>query len=182
MSRRMWVLAVGAWLAVVVAGSALTWVAINRAGDQVTGGSDVATTQPGLVSTLGSAPTASTTPSVGPTGPHATASTSRTPTSPRPTQLATPRPTPSAPRTSATVAHSETRTWTGTAGFVTVSCSGRQARLKGASPGDGWSYEVGDASGDSVEVKFERGETEVQVHATCPGGTPEFQVESGGGE
>jgi hypothetical protein len=42
---------------------------------------------------------------------------------------------------------------------------------------------VGDASGDSVEVKFRNSESEVQVHASCVGGVPRFEVESeGGGE
>jgi hypothetical protein len=50
--------------------------------------------------------------------------------------------------------------------------------LEGASPSDGWSFERGDDSGD-VEVTFRNGETQVLVQATCVGGEPHFQVESG---
>jgi hypothetical protein len=64
---------------------------------------------------------------------------------------------------------------------VTVSCTGRTVRFKGASPNDGWHVERGDTSGDSIEVKFERSETEVQVRATCASGVPRFQVETSGG-
>jgi hypothetical protein len=59
-----------------------------------------------------------------------------------------------------------------------VSCTGRTVRFKGASPNDGWHVERGDDSGDSIEVKFERDQTEVQVRATCASGVPRFQVET----
>jgi hypothetical protein len=178
----MWVLAVGGWVGVVIAGSALTWVAINRAGDQVNGGSGQSTTEPAVVTTLGTAPAGTPVPSRTPSpgAPIATApgSPRSTPTSSATTTRPSVRPT--AKGSSSPSVRAERRTWTGAAGFVTVSCTGRQARLEGASPSDGWSYEVGDAAGDSVEVKFEKGESEVQVHAACVGAVPRFEVESGG--
>lgn len=186
----MWILAVTLWVAIVIAGSAVTWLAIDRAGQQVTGRPSAAETQPPVVGTLGPAPVASEPPSTpSPSSPHHT----RTPTarpSTTPSQTAPPpaRPTSSGPtkpagqptKTAAPVQRTETRTWTGSAGFVTISCTGSLATFKGASPADGWSYERGDDAGDSVEVKFTNGGTEVQVHATCVGGSPQFQVESGG--
>ncbi|RNM15770.1 hypothetical protein EFL26_06190 [Nocardioides pocheonensis] len=185
----MWTLAVSLWVAIVIVGSAVTWLAIDRAGQQVTGRPSASETKPPVVGTLGPAPVASALPSTpSPSSPaHTrtpTARPSRTPSSTAPPSA---RPTGSGPtkqaspstKTAAPAQRIETRTWTGSAGFVTVSCTGSLATLKGASPADGWSYERGDDSGDSVEVKFTNGGTEVQVHATCVGGTPQFHVESG---
>ena len=193
MSRRMWVLAVTSWVAVVIAGSALTWLAIDRAGQQVTG--STAASQAPVVGTVGPPPSsppapthgASATPSPGhaatgapstPPSPSVTPSTVRpTPRPPTPTKSSGTAPT----QTSQPSPSTQTRTWSGTPGFVTVACTGTQAVRKGASPSDGWSFEAGDASGDSIEVTFRNGDTEVQVRATCSGGVPQFSVESGGG-
>jgi hypothetical protein len=177
----MWFLAVTAWVVVVIAGSALTWVAIDRAGNQVTGNPTQDQTQPAVVGTLGAAPTRS--PKHGPratrtspTGPRATTLPSRTPSAAATSTH--PGGSPSKTTASSPV-QTETRTWSGAAGTVTVSCTGRTARLQGTSPGDGWHVEVGDSSGGEIEVTFKRNESEVQVKATCVGGVPRFQVESG---
>jgi hypothetical protein len=171
----MWVLAVAAWVGVVIAGSGVTWVAIDRAGQQVTSESPGRVTQPAVIGTLGTAPTAPGT-SAG-TSPGTPSASPTTPTGPTPTRPAT---TGTTPRTSAPpAAHTETRTWSGAAGTVTVACTGGTARSRGASPSDGWHAEWGDSAGDEVEVKFEKGEVEVQVKATCVGGVPKFRVESG---
>jgi hypothetical protein len=61
-----------------------------------------------------------------------------------------------------------------------VSCAGRVATNKGASPNDGWHVEQADDPGDDIEVKFERSNSEVKVRATCVNGVPRFEVESGG--
>lgn len=185
MTRRMWVLATTAWIGVVIVGSALTWVAIDRAGKQVTSSSaSSATTQPAVVGTIGSPPIASSTPSHSPTR---GTTPSDHPTSPTQTATVPPTHAPtkssggSTPKSSAPApARTEIRTWSGSAGSVTVSCTGRTVRFKGASPNDGWHVERGDDSGDSIEVKFERNETEVQVRATCSSGVPRFQVEISG--
>ena len=174
----MWVLAAIAWVVVVIAGSALTWVAIDRAGQQVTGDPASAETEPAVVGTVGSSPTPTRThrPSGRPssstlTDPGATSA---------PTQhTTTPTTAPSSNGTGSAV--TQTRTWSGEAGSVTVSCTGRTVRLKGAAAFDGWHVETGDSdSGDDIEVKFERNESEVKVRATCVGGVPHFQVEVGG--
>ena len=183
MSRRMWVLAVASWVGVVIAGSALTWLAINRAGDQVGNGADAEATQPVVVGTVNAPPSArpsrkpAARPNAGPTG--------RPSPSPTPSRTTSPAPAPTrhvvpSPAKSPAPSRSETRTWTGTAGFVTVSCAGSVARLQAASPNDGWSVERGDESGDHVEVKFERNGVEVQVQALCVGGIPQFRAETGG--
>jgi len=177
----MWVLAVTSWIAVVIAGSALTWLAINRAGDQVSSAGDTEATQPVVVGRVDAPPSAP--PSRKPTAdatakPSPSATSSRT-AAPAPTPSPTPRAAPSTPRAPAP-SRSETRTWTGTAGFVTVSCTGSVARLQAASPNDGWSVERGDEAGDHVEVKFERDGVEVQVQALCVGGVPQFRAETGG--
>jgi hypothetical protein len=181
----MWVLASVAWVAIVIAGSAVTWLAIDRAGQQVTGNPDASETQPAVVGTIGSAPTAAAKPSHRPTP---SASVSGTPAVtarptvvvPAPTRAATPRSSSPAPRTPSPPAPSiETRTWTGAPGWVTVACTGSRATFKGASPNDGWSFERGDTSGEEIEVKFGNGATEVQVRATCVAGVPRFQVDSG---
>jgi hypothetical protein len=177
----MWVLAATAWVGVVIIGSALTWFAIDRAGQQVTNSSASAdTTQPAVVGTIGDPPISSSTPTH---SPAALATPSRTPSrtaTTAPTSAPTKKPGGSSPKPAAT-AQTELRTWSGVAGSVTVSCTGRTVRFKGASPNDGWHVERGDDSGDSIEVKFEKNETEVQVHATCVGGVPRFQAETSGG-
>jgi hypothetical protein len=180
----MWTLAVTVWVAVVIAGSALTWLAIDRAGQQVTGSPTASETQPPVVGTIGPAPISTASPSSRHSGGTPRSSGPAAPTSASPTARATSavptkRPSSSATKTSSVAPRTVTRTWTGAAGFVTVTCSGAQATLKGASPADGWSYEPGDESGDSVEVKFSNGTTEVQVRGSCVGGTPQFTVESG---
>ena len=180
----MWILAVAGWVGVVIAGSALTWIAITRAGDQVTRSRDGATTEPAVVATLGTAPTSTeeVRPSLPATPPASSVSPATVapaaPTSPP--RVATPRAHPTPPGPSALPVRTETRTWTGSSGFVTVSCTGREAQLRGASPNDRWSYEVGEASGESVEVTFKRDDEEVQVKASCSDGTPQFRVETGG--
>lgn len=182
MSRRMWILAAAAWALVVVAGSALTWVAIDRAGQQVTGSPSAGETQPVVVGTIGAAPTK--TPKPGHTASPTTVppTTSSSATGPA-TQTPKPRPgrngSPTKASSQAPTAQTETRTWSGAAGTVTVACTGRTAQLRGTSPSDGWHAEVGDTSGSEIEVKFEQNETEVQVKATCVDGVPRFQAESG---
>jgi hypothetical protein len=172
----MWVLVAIAWVGVVAAGSAVTWVVIDRAGQQVTAGAGTGPTQPPTVGTVGPAPTAvatrsrkpSATPTSTPSAGHTSTTAPSTPTSP------SARPPKSSP-----AVHTVTRTWSGAPGTVTVSCTGGTAQFKGASPNDGWTVERGDDGG--VEVTFRNGESEVQVHATCVAGEPRFQVETGTG-
>jgi hypothetical protein len=174
----MWAFAVAAWVAVVIAGSGLTWIAIERAGDQVTAAPESAgATQPPVLGTVGPAPTAavpSGTPSV--PSPAATTPTHSSP----PPSPSSPVARPSSQPTSAPppAARAEVRTWSGSAGSLTVSCTGREVSFRSATPSDGWSFERGDSSGEDIEVTFKSGEGEVQVRATCSGGVPQFRVQS----
>jgi hypothetical protein len=180
----MWVLAATAWIGVVIVGSALTWLAIDRAGQQVTSSSASANnTQPAVVGTIGAPPVASSTPSKKPSRkPSDPGSSSPSPVGQPSTAAPTRTPTKNSDgsTTEPPTARTELRTWSGVAGSVTVSCTGGTVRFKGASPSDGWHVERGDDSGDSIEVKFEKDEAEVQVRATCVSGVPRFQVETSG--
>jgi len=177
----MWVVAVISWVGVVIAGSALTWLAINRAGDQVSRGADAESTQPVVVGSVDTPPSVGPTrkpspkPSARPTEDPAAGVTQSPPAAPRPTEHV-PAPSPRVNLPS----RSETRTWNGAAGFVTVSCTGAVAHLQAASPNDGWSVERGDESGDHVQVKFERDGVEVQLEGLCVGGVPQFRAETSG--
>ena len=184
MSRRMWAFAVAAWVAVVIAGSGLTWIAIERAGDQVTVAPESAdATRPPVLGTLGPAPTSGST---APTGtPAATPPVvTRSPSSGPATQSTRPGPT-TAPTTSPSeksspqpAARTEVRTWSAAPGSLTVACTGAQLSFRSASPSNGWSLERDEPSGSEIEVTFKSGESEVQVRATCSGGAPQFRVES----
>ena len=89
---------------------------------------------------------------------------------------------PSAPATPTAPAPvpSQQRTWEGSAGSVTVRCSGQGASLQSASPDDGYGVEVGSRGPGEVEVTFKGGGREVQVKGTCVAGTPRFSTQSSG--
>ena len=184
MSRRMWTFAVAAWVAVVIAGSGLTWIAIERAGDQVTVAPESAdATRPPVLGTLGPAPTAGST---APSKPSGTSSAVARPTSPAPTASSTragtttaPAPGPSPKSSPQPAARTEVRTWAGSPGSLTVACTGGQVSFRSASPSNGWSLERDGSTDSELEVTFKSGESEVQVRATCSGGEPRFRVESG---
>lgn len=171
----MWMVAVAAWVGVVLAGSGVTWVAIDRAGKQVTDGSSGLATQPAVVGTVGAPPTAPE-PTVATTTGTPAPSASPSDGTPTPTTAATTR--SATPRTSAPPVRTVIRTWSGASGSVTVACTGDRGRLRGATPVDGWVVERNDEPDDEVEVKFEKGEVEIKVKATCVGGVPKFRVET----
>ncbi len=181
MSRRMLMGGLAMWLGVILVGSGITWLVI----DQV--GRSVVTDHSALADPA-------------PRGPEGTSATSRTASpTPKPAAKRTARPTksPSAPQSSATAPtetpkpagstrsqepappRTVTRTWSGPAGRVTVSCSGSRATLMSASPSDGWRVEVEKRGPVEVEVSFSQsGEGgESHVHADCSGGQPQFKVE-----
>ncbi len=89
---------------------------------------------------------------------------------------------PSAPATptAPAPAPSQQRTWEGSAGSVTVRCSGQGASLQSASPDDGYGVEVGSRGPAEVEVTFKGGGREVQVKGTCAAGAPRFSTQSSG--
>jgi hypothetical protein len=87
---------------------------------------------------------------------------------------------PTAPAPAPAPSQQRTRTWEGSAGSVTVRCSGRGASLQSASPDDGYGVEVGSRGPGEVEVTFKGGGGEVQVKGTCAAGTPRFSTQGRG--
>lgn len=162
-------LGVFAWVGVVIMGSVLTWLAIDHAGQQVTGSSDFSAPTPtSMQSTHEEAP------SKRPTSTH----------TPAVRKTRTPSTTPVVPAQSQPVAPApglQVGSWTGAAGSLTVSCLGQTARFVGASPNDGWQLSAPDSSGRSIEVTFSKASTQVQIQAGCTNGAPTFQVDSGSG-
>ena len=185
------------WLAVVVVVSVATWTVIDAAGRDVTArpagdpvgaGPLVRSTAPAATSS----PQRSRTPAATPRTrtPRPTRTTAAAPSVPpstappvdRPTSQAEPRPA-QAPAPAA-----QERTWSGSAGTVTVRCVGRRASLVSATPADGWRMEVKDRGPDRVRVELEsRGESgeaydgdsdKADVRAECLGGSPRFRVDS----
>lgn len=151
------------WCVTVAAAVGVGWGAIELVGDDVGPGPSVTapTTSPATTPAATSAPSAkpSRSPSARPTA----------------TRSATPAPTPR--RTTAGPSVATVKTWTGTAGSVRVSCTGGVIKLIGATPADGWRVERAE-SGSDVDVRFERGESEVEVEAKCGTNGPVFRVES----
>jgi len=96
-----------------------------------------------------------------------------------PEEVQVPPSTPATPTVPAPVP-SRQRTWEGSAGSMTVRCSGGEASLQSASPDDGYGVEVGSRGPAEVEVTFKGSGREVQVKGTCAAGTPRFSTRSRG--
>ena len=176
-----------AWLAVVVAVAGLTWQVIDSAGRDVLTADDpplsaTGSTSDGSTRSARPSPREDQSPSRSPrpsdpgspgtvpTDPTTTPSTE--PSSPRPSPSSTPPPQP---------AQAQVRSWQGSAGSVSASCTGASIALQSATPYDGWTVEVDDRGPGRVRVEFTSGgedERETEVEAVCSGGAPRFEVES----
>lgn len=195
MRLRVVVVSVALWVAVVTAGSGMTWLAIDRAGRDVVDGRDsvakapVAVAPHSAMSTRQAATRA--TPHQHPRRRHPATRAPRSAhtTTPDPTSPTTnaapgqggpnPSPQPSRFKPSAhstPASRTVTRTWSGSPGRITVSCSGDRASLVSTSPADGWRVDVGSRGPDQVQVEFKQGEegSEAQVTASCVAGSPRF--------
>jgi hypothetical protein len=173
------------WLAAVAGVSGTAWIAIDRAGRDITDGT-VSSLSP---LTVVNAP-AATTPGIGATSTQATTLPSAKPersTVPKPSAtLRSPvSPIPSASPTSAAVPgppRTRDGTFHATGGQVTVRCTGGAIQLRIAQPDDAWRVEVGSAGPQKVHVTFMRGGEEggvgTWVTAVCAGGAPAFTVAS----
>ncbi|MEP7017564.1 MAG: hypothetical protein ABI899_06030 [Actinomycetota bacterium] len=173
------------WLAAVAGVSGTAWIAINRAGRDITDGS--VNSQSPL--TVVNAPVA-TTPGIGATSTEVTTSPTAEPERPTtPEPSATPSspvaPAPSVSPTSATgpgpgPSRARDGTFSATGGQVTVRCTGGTIQLRIAQPNDTWRVEVGSAGPQEVHVTFmhggEEGGVGTQVTAVCAGGAPAFSV------
>jgi hypothetical protein len=192
------VVGVALWLGVVLVGSGLTWLVIDQVGrhvvtgqepgeDAPVAGTSVTTSVPS--STASATPRRSATP--GPSSrpsrvPSSGAAVTAVPGATPHTATRTPVPAPATtrpPRTQAPAPpqpQTVTRTWSGTGGRVTVSCTGADARLVSASPADGWRVEVGSRGPREVEVELKESAeegAETHVKSRCSGGEPRFSVE-----
>ena len=190
MLRRRLLLGVLAWIGVVALVSAVTWAAINAAGQELLSQSDALPT----VREPATAPSVSTdTRLPTPTSDPATESPrAGSPSASEPTRTATSGPTstaqPSGPESSpgqsspsagGSEGDGERRTWQGEPGWMTVRCDGgRRASLQSVTPNDGYRVEVRERGPEEVEVRFEAEEREVDVEAFCSDGVPEFDTDS----
>jgi hypothetical protein len=172
------------WLAAVAGVSVTAWVAIDRAGRDITDG---------LVNSLSPSPVSTAlvtiAPGVGaatleaPPGPSAHPETSKAP-EPSPVWTSSAAQKPSASPTSAAVVAPPARdsTFSARGGQVSVRCTGNAIQLRIAQPDNGWRVQVGSAGPDEVHVTFWDGSEEkgggTQVTAVCAAGTPAFRVSS----
>lgn len=206
MSRRRFLGATIVWLAVVVSASALVWVVISRAGQDLVASqqpmSTAATTGAGATpvrpsgrpsrtpskgpsrspsatpSGDGSAPSSSSTPTATPT---ATPTPTVTPTA-APTPSTSPSTTPSSPtRQPTTPATEERRTWQGAPGSITAACEPAGAPRVSAQPANGFQAQV-HREDSLVDVEFEGREDEKGLHVSvivrCVSGVPSFSARS----
>lgn len=167
------------WVATVACVSATAWVAIDRAGRDITGG--VVSSLPPV--TLGSA-LATTTPQ---RSPSRTDMTTGPADIPEPSDRPEPsvKPEPAKPEPAATAKPATTsrdRTFSVEGGQVSVRCTDSTIRLRIAQPDNGWRVEVEKAGPEEVNVIFRRGDNEDlaggHVTAVCQAGTPIFKTET----
>ena len=173
------------WLATVAGVSVTAWVAIDRAGRDVT--TRAASSLP-LVTA--SDPDATRTPAGGKSSPVATQEPTATGgTTATQDSWATPEPSESpAPSESTTSATDLTsvprrdRTLSVAGGQVSVRCTGATIALRIAQPDNGWRVEVDKSGPEEVEVRFRAGDREgggvARVTSVCTTGTPRFTVEN----
>lgn len=186
MKKRAVVAAVAGWVTVVGVSSAVAWVAIDRAGQEVltapsgaANGGSVATGAPRTP--VGSGPEVTPTRTAATSG-SGTRTTSPTTSSGHSTS-SRPRPSSPAPTraTTTTVASPAAvdRTVRVEGGQVGVRCVGRTASLRFAQPADGWSVKVEDDGGhEHVKLTFTSSgqHREIEVEAACSAGTPVFST------
>jgi len=175
------------WLTAVAGVSATAWVAIDRAGRDITDTSVVAL-YPGPLTTptLGSEPARTTAKGKTPVTPNPTATSSLT-AIPLPGATSKPitTPTPATPTTPATTtappaATPADNTINVTGGLVSVRCTGTAIALRIAQPANDWRVRVDTTRPGQIVVSFQRGEEDspstTQVTAVCTDGIPAFSV------
>lgn len=166
------------WLATVAGVSASAWVAIDRAGRDLSAESVSALTTPLLGSTV------ATTSGSGPIRTHATPGHSESTTTATTTGSTTSSPSGTSQTSPLSPPTPHDRTVMVTGGQVSVRCTGADLTLRIAQPDDGWKVDVERAGAGSVDVKFQRGDEEqggrTHVKAVCSAGTPVFTVATRG--
>ena len=169
------------WLVAVVGVSATAWLAIDRAGRDITGAA--VNTLPGSplkTPTLGGQPSPG--PDPAPTPAQATvAPPPRSAPSPSPTPAPAPAPSSRRPATRTTPAPtSRDRTIAVTGGLVSVRCTGSDIALLIAQPDNDWRVRVQTDGTSQIRARFTSGDEEsaqrTEVSAECANGTPSFDV------
>lgn len=173
------------WVAAVAGVSATAWIAIDRAGQDVTNAT-ISALPPASIGTATSATTSDQgASSTGPTTKPPASKTPQPPTSKASPVAPPPSPAPSQGSTrtgSATSTPVRDRTVTVVGGQVSVRCIGSALTLRIAQPDNGWRVELDRSDSGDVQVTFKSGDgeasPETQVTATCSSGTPVFTVEN----
>jgi hypothetical protein len=163
------------WLAAVAGVSATAWVAIDRAGRDITSTS---------LRTLPPAPLV--TPNLG-SEPAVTASTAEPSSAGRPTTVpspvATATTTPTLAPTASPAPTPQDQTISVPGGLVSVRCSGATIALQVAQPENDWRVNVDTPGGQQIVVSFrgneENPDSRTAVSAVCTNGTPVFTVRNG---
>jgi hypothetical protein len=178
-SRRSALIAATIWLTAVAGVSVTAWVAIDRAGSDITN-ADVSAiaTAPLNTPTVDESTPTTLTPS--PT------TTSKPPATSKPSATSTPSATPihspatrrrTGPRPPTTIVAKD-RTVSVAGGQVTVRCTGATIRLRSAQPENGWRVHVDTFTTRLIVVTFRSGDEEdehqTRVTATCRDGAPSF--------
>ena len=182
------------WLVAVAGVSAAAWLAIDRAGRDITTATVSTLTAPLDTPTRESQPrnTAATpTPSATPTSTPDAIPTATPDAIPSPSVApppATPRPaaTPE-PRIPARTAPPDTipqdKTISVNGGLVSARCTGATIALRIAQPENDWRVQVDASGGQQIAVSFQTGQedavTQTQVTAVCENGAPTFTVTNG---
>jgi len=169
------------WVAAVAGVSVTAWVAIDRAGREVTSAT-VSALPPASIGTATSATTSDQgASSTDPTTKPPASKTPKPPTSKASTVAPSPSPT-SSHTGSVTSTPVRDRTVTVVGGQVSVRCIGSDLTLRIAQPDNGWRVELDRSDSGDVQVTFKGGDgeasPETQVTATCSAGTPVFTVDN----
>jgi hypothetical protein len=175
------------WIVAVAGVSATAWVAIDRAGRDLTNAS--LTTLPAvplIIPTLGGAQATAASPQPSPTPSPAavpapvTTGRQGTPTA-VPTPAAVPKPIRTQPAAPAPTAQDGSINVNG--GLVSVACTGATIALRIAQPDNDWRVHVDTSGEGQIVVTFQNGEedpaTKTQVSAVCTNGTPGFTTANG---
>jgi hypothetical protein len=174
------------WIVAVAGVSATAWVAIDRAGADLTNTS--LTTLPAvplIIATLGEAQATAGSPQPSPTpSPAAPAPVTTggqgTPTA-VPTPAAVPKPIRTQPAAPAPTAQDRSINVNG--GLVSAACTGATIALLIAQPDNDWRVHVDTSGEGQIVVTFQNGEEDpartTQVSAVCANGAPGFTTANG---
>jgi hypothetical protein len=192
MSRAVLV-AVTAWVAVVLVGSSMVWAVISRAGEQVVvvdAGASTGSASPSPHVTLPGAhltprhphhPARSHGPGDGESSASGTSSSSPSSSGGPGTPSTGGKPSQHPSGTSPPAPVTRSATWSGAPGRFTVTCKGTALTRYSLIANPQFSAEVDERGASSMKVKFEsqgENETETEVRAWCAGGPPRFSAES----